>query len=95
MKFLYKWLGATLAGAATMFVWGGISHMVLLKGIGFTHMSNEEQIVSTLRTFLPGNGLYFFPSIDLKGNPIGEEKAAWEARFRAGPYWNDRLPCSR
>jgi hypothetical protein len=85
MKFLYKWLGATLAGAATMFVWGGISHMVLLKGIGFTHMSSEEQIVSTLRTSLPGDGLYFFPSIDLRGNPTVEEKAAWEARFRAGP----------
>lgn len=38
--FLYKWLGATLAGAAIMFVWGGISHMALLKGIGFTRMSN-------------------------------------------------------
>src|SRR5215472_1612405 len=85
MKFLYKWLIATLAGAASMLVWGGISHMVLLKGMGFTRMSNEARIVSTLRTFLPGDGLYFFPSIDLRGNPTGEEKAAWEARFRAGP----------
>jgi hypothetical protein len=41
--------------------------------------------VSTLRTSLPGDGLYFFPRIDLRGNPTGEEKAAWEARFRAGP----------
>src|SRR5215467_5850581 len=85
MKFLYKWVIATLAGATTMFVWGGISHMVLLKGIGFTRMSNEERIVSTLRTSLPGDGLYFFPSIDLRGNPTREERAAWEARFRAGP----------
>src|SRR5215831_10061101 len=85
MKFLYRWLIATLAGAATIFVWGGISHMVLLKGIGFTSMSNEERIVSTLRTSLPGDGLYFFPSIDLRGHPTEEEKAAWEARFRAGP----------
>jgi hypothetical protein len=36
MKSFYKWLIATLAGAATIFVWGGIPHMVLLKGIGFT-----------------------------------------------------------
>jgi len=85
MNFLHKWLIATLAGATTIFVWGGISHMVLLKGVGFTRMSNEEQIVSTLRTSLPGDGLYFFPSIDLRGNPTVEEKAAWEARFRAGP----------
>jgi hypothetical protein len=85
MKFSYKWLIATLAGAATIFVWGGISHMVLLKGIGFTRMSNEERIVSTLRTSLHGDGLYFFPSIDLRGSPTAEEQAAWEARFRAGP----------
>src|SRR5262249_20899489 len=85
MKFFYKWMMATLAGGATIFVWGGISHMVLFKGIGFTWMSNEERIVATLRSSLPGDGLYFFPSIDLRGNPSGEEKAAWEARFRAGP----------
>jgi len=86
MKFFSKWMIATLAGAATIFVWGGISHMALFKGIGFTRMSNEERIVSTLRTSLAGDGLYFFPSIDLRGSPSGEEKAAWEARFRAGPH---------
>ncbi len=48
MKFIYKWMIATLAGAAINFVWGGISHMLLFKGIGFTRMSNEERIVSTL-----------------------------------------------
>jgi hypothetical protein len=85
IKFLYKWLIATLAGGATMFVWGGISHMVLPKGVGFTPMSNEEPIVGTLRTSLPADGLYFFPSIDLRGSPTQEELAAWEARFRAGP----------
>ena len=85
MKFLYKWLIATLAGGVTMFLWGGVSHMVLLKGIGFTRLSNEDRIVSTLRSSLPGDGLFFFPSIDLRGNPTREEQAAWEARFRAGP----------
>jgi hypothetical protein len=85
MKFFRNWMIATLAGAVTIFVWGGISHVVLFKGIGFTRMSNEERIVSTLRTSLPGDGLYFFPSIDLRGSPTAEERAAWEARFRAGP----------
>ena len=85
MKFLYKWLIATLAGGVTMFLWGGVSHMVLLKGIGFTRLSNEDRIVSTLRSSLPGDGLFFFPSIDLRGNPTREEQASWEARFRAGP----------
>jgi hypothetical protein len=85
MRFLYKWLVATVAGAVTMFVWGGISHMVLLEGVGFSRISNEERIVSALRTSLPGDGLYFLPSIDLRGNASAEERAAFEARFRAGP----------
>jgi hypothetical protein len=85
MTCLDTWLMATLAGAATMFVWGGISHMVLLKGIGCTRLSHEERIVSTLRPSLPGDGLSCFPRLDRRGNPTGEEQAAWEARFRAGP----------
>src|SRR5215471_10629904 len=66
MKLRYKWLIATMAGAATMFVWGGVSHMVLPKGVGFSRMPNEERIVSSLRTSLPGDGLYFFPNLDLR-----------------------------
>jgi hypothetical protein len=85
IKFLYTWLIATRVGATSMCVWGGISHMVLLKDIGFTRMANEERIVSTLCTSLPGEGLSFFPRIDRRGNLTGEEQAAWEARFRAGP----------
>src|SRR5262245_24945003 len=85
MKFSYRWIIATLASAGVMFVWGGLSHMVLLKGMGFSLMPNEEQIVATLRASLPGDGLYFFPNIDLRGKPTGEEQAAWESRFRAGP----------
>jgi len=84
-KFVNRWLFATIVGAFTMFLWGGLSHMVLLKGAGFTRMTNEGQIVSTLRTTLPGDGLYFFPSIDLRGTPSAEERANWEAKFRAGP----------
>jgi hypothetical protein len=84
---IFKWLIATLAGAATMFVWGGISHMVMLKGIGFSCMStsSEGRIVSALRSSLPGDGLYFLPSIDIRGNPTANEERAWEARFHAGP----------
>ena len=29
--------------------------------------------------------MYGFPRIDRRGNPTGEEQAAWEARLRAGP----------
>jgi hypothetical protein len=85
MTFLYKWLIAAVLGGVTMFVWGGFSHLVLLKGVGFSRVSDEARIVSALRTSLPGDGLYFLPSIDIRGNPSAEETAAWEARFRAGP----------
>ncbi|HEY3038470.1 MAG TPA: hypothetical protein VGJ66_07015 [Pyrinomonadaceae bacterium] len=85
IKFLYKWLIATVAGAVTFFVWGAFSHLMLLKGVGFNRVSDEARIVSALRTSLPGDGLYFVPSIDLRGSPSKEETAAWEARFRAGP----------
>jgi len=76
---------AILAGAATMFVWGGFSHTALLRGVGFSRMPNEERIASSQRTPLPGDGLYFFPNTYLRGNPATEEQAAWEARFRADP----------
>ena len=61
--------------------------MVMLKGVGFSSMSvsNEERIVSALRTSLPGDGLYFLPNIDIRGNPTAGEESAWEARFHAGP----------
>jgi len=49
--------------------------LALLNGIGFTRMSNEKQIVLTLRTSVPADGLYF-PNIDLRGNPTAEEQAA-------------------
>jgi hypothetical protein len=85
IQFVYTWLMATRAGAATMCVWGGIAHMVLLKDIGFTRMTNEERIVSTLCTSLPAEGVSFVPRSDRRGNLTGEEQAAWEARLRAGP----------
>jgi len=68
-----------------VFVWGGLSHLVLLEGVGFSRIANEERIVSALRTSLPGDGLYFLPSIGFRGASTSEETAAWEARFRAGP----------
>jgi len=81
-RFGVRWLIATLAGAVTVFVWGGLSHLVLLEGVGFSQIADEERIVSALRASLPRDGLYFLPSIDLKGTPTPAETAAWEARFR-------------
>lgn len=76
---------AAIAGALTMFVWGGLSHMVLFKGAGFARMPHEDRVLAELRSAIPQDGLYFFPSPDFSGNASAAERTAWEARFRAGP----------
>jgi hypothetical protein len=85
MKSRNRWFIATIAGAIMMFVWGAISHLVLLEGIGFTRMTNEEQIVAILRDSLSGNGLYFFPSIDLRGTPSVRRGRSGQRSFALVP----------
>jgi hypothetical protein len=80
-----KVCAAILAGAAVMFVWGAVSHLVLFKGTGFSRLPNEDRIVTELRGSIREEGLYFFPSPDFSGNATPEAKAAWEAKFSAGP----------
>lgn len=74
-----------IAGAVIMFVWGAFSHLVLLKGVGFRPLPNENMVIENLRSSIPEDGLYFFPGTDLRGNPTPEQQAAWEAKFRTGP----------
>lgn len=78
-------VAAALVGAATSFAWGGLSHMVLLKGVGFSVLRDEPRLVAALREAAPEDGLYFLPSIDLRGSATAAETASWEARFRRGP----------
>lgn len=80
-----KLLVAALAGALTMFVWGGFSHMVLLKGVGFSRLPQESELVLSLKRTVASDGLYFFPGTNLRGESSPEEQADFEARFRAGP----------
>lgn len=68
-----------------MFVWGAFSHMVLLIGVGFNRLPDEDAVIEKLRNSVPKEGLYFFPIIDFRGNPRPEQRADWEAKFRAGP----------
>jgi hypothetical protein len=72
-------------GAVIMFVWGAFSHMVLLIGVGFNRMPDEDAVIEKLRNSIPKEGLYFFPIIDFRGNPTVDQRAAWEAKYRAGP----------
>jgi hypothetical protein len=78
-------LVAWLAGTLLIYVWGALSHMVLLKGAGFSRMPDEGRIVAALRGSLETDGLYLFPSPDFSGRATPEETAAWERRFHAGP----------
>jgi hypothetical protein len=75
---------AALAGAITMFVWGGVSHMLLLKGVGFGVLRREQPIIAELQRSIPRAGLYFFPSLDFERASASDTRA-WEERFRRGP----------
>ena len=74
-----------IAGAVIFFVWGAFSHLVLLVGIGFKPLPDENTVLEKLRSAIPEDGLYFFPGTDLRGSPTPEQKAAWEAKYRTGP----------
>jgi hypothetical protein len=77
-------LGA-VAGALTAFVWGGLSHMVLMRGVGFNTLPDDARVIEALDASIEEDGLYFFPSPDFSATASAEENAAWERRFAAGP----------
>jgi hypothetical protein len=76
---------AVVVGAVTMFLWGALAHMALLKGAGFSPLPNDEAVSAELLRSIPRDGLYFLPSPDFDGTRTEAENAAFEARFRAGP----------
>ena len=79
-----KFVGTVLVATVVMFVWGGLSHMVLFVGAGFKRLPEEDQLIELLRTRKSEEGLYFFPSKDLR-HSTKEEDMAWENKFRNGP----------
>jgi hypothetical protein len=68
-----------------MFLWSAISHMVLLKGVGFTPLPDEELVTQQLKTSVRDEGLYFFPGKDFGRSHTPEQESTWEAKFRQGP----------
>jgi len=77
-------VGAALLGGIVLFVWGGFSHMVLFVGAGFKRLPDEDRLIESLKTNKDEDGLYFFPSKDLR-HSTKEEDAIWENKFRNGP----------
>jgi hypothetical protein len=76
---------AWLVGTLSIYAWGALSHLVLLKGSGFSRMPDEQSAIKALQGLLDKDGLYFFPSPDFSGRATREETAAFERRFLAGP----------
>ena len=75
---------AAIAGCVILFIWGAFSHLVLLIGVGFTPLPNEDKIIKTLESSLPAKGLYFFPGKDFRQSTT-EQESAFETRFKTGP----------
>jgi hypothetical protein len=79
-----KIVGAALVGSLVLFAWGGFSHMVLFIGAGFKRLPNEDELIGSLKAGKSGEGLYFFPSKDLRHSTT-EEDRIWENKFRTRP----------
>lgn len=58
---------AAVAAALVMFVWGGLAHMVLMRGVGFSHLPDEARTVEALEATVETDGLYYFPEQERRG----------------------------
>lgn len=71
-------------GSVTMFIWGALSHIFIITGIGYHPLPNENAIVQTFQNSIPKAGLYFFPGKDFKNTTPYEEKQ-WLNKYENGP----------
>jgi hypothetical protein len=76
---------AAMSGCVILFVWGAFSHLVLLIGVGFTPLPNEDKIIKTLESSIPEKGLYFFHGKDFRRRSTEEQESVFEAKFKTGP----------
>ena len=82
-----KLLVASILGGIALFIWGGLSHMVLGLGeIGIKELPNEEPVLSALKTNIPESGFYFFPGMGrADGMTKEQQQATQDKRMAAGP----------
>ncbi len=65
---------AGILGGVALFLWGGLSHMVLGLGErGVTNLPTQQPMMDTMRTSLPQSGFYFFPEVDASGKMRGDQ----------------------
>jgi hypothetical protein len=70
---------AGILGGFALFIWGGISHMVLGLGmVGIQNMPQQQPVMDALKASVPQSGFYFFPPADAAGK-VAPDKAG-------GPY---------
>jgi hypothetical protein len=67
---------AGILGGLALFVWGGLSHMVI--GLGNVGVQNiQRPVYDAMKASIAQSGFYFFPESDMKGNINNE--------FKGGP----------
>src|SRR5437870_7241249 len=78
---------AGLLGGIVAFIWSAIVHMNPLTGhLGLSMMNErEDAVLAALKNNLQQEGLYFFPGMDMTKEMTKEQKAAWVAKYKAGP----------
>jgi hypothetical protein len=70
---------AGILGGFALFIWGGMSHMVLGLGmVGIQNLPQPQPVMDALKAATPQSGFYFFPPADAAGK-VAPDKAG-------GPY---------
>jgi|HubBroStandDraft_1064217.scaffolds.fasta_scaffold00003_211 hypothetical protein len=70
---------AGVLGGFALFMWGGLSHMVLGLGmVGIQNLPQPQPVMDSLKASVPQSGFYFFPPADAAGK-VAPDRAG-------GPY---------
>ena len=70
---------AGIVGGIALFMWGGLSHLVLgLGAVGIQYLPQQQPVMDALKSSVPSSGFYFFPQMDT-GGKVPADKAG-------GPY---------
>ena len=87
MRRAARTLVAIAAGTSVLFAWGAFSHMVVIRGVGFAALPDDDRLAHALAGGRVEPGLYAFPAPpDWRGEAAtAASMATWQARFRDGP----------
>lgn len=78
---------AAATATLVLFVWGAISHLLIIRGAGYAAIPDEPRFLEAPVVGAIAPGLYAFPAPpDWRGQePTAERMTAWEKSFRGGP----------